>query len=453
MIRNVWAVAVAWNQRADIERLVHAIPSAGHADLHLLVVDNASTDGTAEALAAFAPNVTVLRLPMNQGGAGGFNAGMRAALAAGAEAIWLLDGDACPAPQALPPLLAVLEAEPRTVMVGSRIIMDGPPGLVQECGGRITVQGHLAPNHRLADPQAVLADGPVDYVAACSVLVRSSALTDIGLMDGRFFVFFDDIEWCCRARTLGWTIRTAADSRVFHRFNAGKADTPQRVYYLWRNALLWQSWCRPGRLALWRKAIDLHIQIRLWRQAGRPALARAARQGIVDALRLRLGRRDLDAAPAPDAPDPGPLPAGAILVLAVGRHADAIGCLLWCVAHLTDRQVTLVCEPEIRRLGGAPAEWTFISWEPSALGSIEARLHQQGFSAVIVAENQIPLAAIHGPRWCWNGHRLIPGVRPPTRCGRWSRRLMAVFRATWDCCRLLAAHRPDAWEQRDRHQP
>ena len=86
MRASVWAVVVTWNRRALLEQcLAHLIAQTRHCD-GVVVVDNASDDGTAEMLAdAWAGQAMVVRMPVNTGGAGGFNAGIRAAIEAGAD--------------------------------------------------------------------------------------------------------------------------------------------------------------------------------------------------------------------------------------------------------------------------------------------------------------------------------------------------------------------------------
>ena len=98
MTGGIWAVVVTWNRRLLLEQCLQALMSQTRACDRVLVVDNASDDGTAERLAAWGDRITVLRLDRNTGGAGGFNAGVRAAVQGGADRIWLMDDDVLPEP-------------------------------------------------------------------------------------------------------------------------------------------------------------------------------------------------------------------------------------------------------------------------------------------------------------------------------------------------------------------
>jgi rhamnopyranosyl-N-acetylglucosaminyl-diphospho-decaprenol beta-1,3/1,4-galactofuranosyltransferase len=102
--RRIVAVVVTFNRLALLQRLVSRLLEVGGL-AEILVVDNASTDGTAEWLAAQAAPVSTLSLPDNRGGAGGFDVGVRAAYDGGADLIWLMDDDGIPEPDCLKILL------------------------------------------------------------------------------------------------------------------------------------------------------------------------------------------------------------------------------------------------------------------------------------------------------------------------------------------------------------
>lgn len=104
---TVWAVVTTWNRQNLLARCLSCLVAQTRPCDRILVVDNASDDGTGGMLETnWSARVEVLRLPTNTGGAGGFNAGIRAAVEAGAERVWLMDDDVLPAPDALERLLA-----------------------------------------------------------------------------------------------------------------------------------------------------------------------------------------------------------------------------------------------------------------------------------------------------------------------------------------------------------
>ncbi len=103
---SVWAVVVTHNRKEKLRDCLAALAGQQRPPDHILVVDNASTDGTSTMLDREYGGVEVLRLAKNEGGAGGFHEGMKRAHMAGAEWLWLMDDDTIPDADALEQLLA-----------------------------------------------------------------------------------------------------------------------------------------------------------------------------------------------------------------------------------------------------------------------------------------------------------------------------------------------------------
>src|SRR5947209_6687626 len=108
----VWAVVVTFNRKALLEQNLAALDASKPKPDHVLVIDNASTDGTPEMVREKFPWADLRTLPENVGGAGGFHAGMQTAYDGGAEWIWLMDDDTIPQPDSLAKLLAARERVP-----------------------------------------------------------------------------------------------------------------------------------------------------------------------------------------------------------------------------------------------------------------------------------------------------------------------------------------------------
>lgn len=242
---TVQAVIVTWNKKKDLLYLLCQMHDLRYPSdrLSILVVDNASIDGTVEAVKADFPGVQVIRHSENRGGAGGFNAGMRWALDNRPQAryLWLLDNDVQVHPDALKALVEVLENHSNAAICGSRI-MD-----VVNRGHLIEVGAFIDYNHgdiRRHEPNGCTSETlngvyKVDYVAACSLLARTSMVKKVGLWQERFFIYWDDMEWGARINAAGYDV-LAADASIIHhpRWENRNADHSSvwRTYYRTRNS-------------------------------------------------------------------------------------------------------------------------------------------------------------------------------------------------------------------------
>ena len=197
----ITAVVVNWNGFEDTRRCVESLraqdPSPG-----IVVVDNGSTDGSAERLAGL-PGPELVRSDRNCGFAGGANLGIRRALEGDAAYVWLVNNDAEAEPGALSALVAAAEAERSVGIVG---------GVLPEAwgGGRINRWTGVA------SPAAGPGD-KLDYVTGACMLVRRAVFEQVGLFDEAFFFYFEDADLCLRARRARWRLAVAPEARVRHR--------------------------------------------------------------------------------------------------------------------------------------------------------------------------------------------------------------------------------------------
>ena len=316
------AVMVVWNGRRFLERAVASVLAALDDRADLLVVDNGSTDGSFEFLQQHFPQVAILETGDNLGGAGGFSAGMRVALQdANCRQVWLLDNDIEVEPGALSALKAVLDSDPKVAAAGSQLCLYDDPEQVQEIGSRYTpwlgaLQQRHHGGHRLppeTPPQVV------DYLPACSLLVRREILERVGPFREDFFIFYDDVEWSLRVGAAGGVLEAAPASVVRHCYGGNKETVPWREYYRKRNRCACLSLHPPprgGRLALLLYLGYLNYRIRFLERQGDDLLAGIYRRARDDFLAHRFGRRD-------DLPEAAPTPLPTALKQATSIHLDS----------------------------------------------------------------------------------------------------------------------------------
>lgn len=266
----------------------------------ILIVDNASSDQTPARVRSAFPAVRVIETGANLGFAGGNNVGLRYALEQGYDYALLLNNDTEVAPDFLERMLQVAESDPAIGVVGPTITYYERPDLVWSAGGAINWrQGHSVMEGG-KPPEAYLAGGvrDVDFVTGCAMLVTRAAMERAGLLDERFFMYYEETEWCVRIARAGFRIVYAPEPRVLHKIplNA-RFDKEYLAYYMTRNRLLFlRSTAAP--LSTWFRALilqDLRTFVSLvvrpkWRK-------RAGRQGMLhawlDFWRGRFGPQSL----------------------------------------------------------------------------------------------------------------------------------------------------------------
>lgn len=289
---GVTAVIVSFNKKDYLLALLRSL-SAGPMDgLQILIVDNASEDGTPEAVEEiFGDTVEILRLKKNTGGSGGFNTGMSHALANhDSEFLWLLDNDVTVRPDTLTILRKFMTRNLQAGAVGSAMIKMGARGIVNEAGGTVDWKmGRLVHHFKdVSETDLPIDPFEVDYCAAASLLVRRETVKETGLMKD-YFIHFDDVEWCLRMRDFGWSVFTHPLSRFEHESYEFKPVTWIR-YYDTRNLLfLYRDREAPG---LKRRLVKLKLLHFHMRMMGLGVKAKQIAAGITDFHQGIMGGRD-----------------------------------------------------------------------------------------------------------------------------------------------------------------
>lgn len=239
---RVFIVIPMWNQIELTQRCLRSVRELVPEPGNVVVVDNGSRPDPRAALEAALPGLTILRHETNRGFAGGCNAGIQHALAAGADAVLLLNNDTTADPRFLAELVAALEAAPEIAAAGAKTLTDEDPPRIHAAYGVLTFHGSLVRIEGWLEPDVEKFNHPrdVDMASGSAMLLRREALEAVGLLDEEFFAYHEDVDWCARARRLGWRIRYVPSAIVYHRMHAstgGGYNSPIN-YLIARNAIL-----------------------------------------------------------------------------------------------------------------------------------------------------------------------------------------------------------------------
>lgn len=276
---DVTVVTVTYNA-ADLVRRCLAGLAAQELDgltMEVVVVDNASSDGTADLVARHHPEVTLVRSGANLGFAGGNDLALRDARS---RVVVLLNNDAVPEPGFVRALVRRLDEAPAevaaltaTVLLAQRfrpaspddpadVVVHGPDGswvpaddgdvtLVNSTGNEIRTDGFGADRGWLADAARHTPDRDVFGFCGAAAALRTAALRDVGLLDESFFMYYEDSDLSWRLRLAGYRVEHCPEAVVRHEHAAssGEGSTLFRFHDA-RNRLLMLTKDATGRLAL-----------------------------------------------------------------------------------------------------------------------------------------------------------------------------------------------------------
>lgn len=287
-------IIVAWNQLEKTLACLETVAALDYSDYHTILVDNGSEPPLAEAVSARLPAVEVRRLPRNLGFAGGYNAGLRRALEGGNSLFLLLNNDTLLEPDVLSRLVTALNREEDIGLVTAKIYYASDPRRIWTVGANLNVfldlkeggQGQL-------DTGQWTAPRDLDFAPFCAILIRRAVIEQVGLLDEEFFLYYEDMDYCRRARQAGWRIRLEPDAHVLHDVSAssGGRDSPMERYWMAQSSgRYFRKHGRGPRLLLiipFRLASALKMTIRLLAAGKREAL-RTYWQGLW--LGWRTGR-------------------------------------------------------------------------------------------------------------------------------------------------------------------
>lgn len=224
---------VAWNSWPHLRANLPALASQDYPAYRIVVVDNASSDATADEVEARFPDVTVIRSEHN----GGYAAGNNLCFARSTSRyIAVLNPDARPEAGWLTALVRALDENPNAALATSKVLLATDASRVNACGLDVHLSG-IAFCRGLERPQdEFVATDHVAAVSGASFVVRRDVLEEIGGLDERFFMYMEDTELSMRARLAGYDVVMTPRSRVVHDY--ALAISPWKFYYLERNRFL-----------------------------------------------------------------------------------------------------------------------------------------------------------------------------------------------------------------------
>lgn len=294
-------VIVSWNTRDLLRRCLQSVYASQGVTLQVVVVDNASTDGSADMVRAEFPQATLIASAVNGGYPYGNNLGLRALgleRGAGPDAPrygLLLNPDTELPPDALRAMTAFMDADPRIGMAGPKLVLpDGSLDLAcrrsfptpEVAIYRMVGLSKLFPHSRrfgrynltYLDPDVLT---EVDSVVGAYMQVRREAIAQVGGMDETFFMYGEDLDWAYRVKKAGWTVWYNPAVTVLHVKRAASRQSRRAQWEFYRAMLIFYRKHYRAQTPLWLHTLILAgLALRggrpLWAEIRRPTPSRAS---------------------------------------------------------------------------------------------------------------------------------------------------------------------------------
>jgi GT2 family glycosyltransferase len=235
---RIWTVVVNWRQPEATLACLSSLERAGADLADVVVIDNETCDDLLMRVRPAFPHTPVLAQSENLGFARAVNIGANYAIEHGATAILLLNNDALLLPDAVREFEDALARNPKLGVLTAKVCLTEAPDHLWAVGGHFT--GRRVENIGSGEKDiGAYDDAPLDFVYGCAMLIRADVFRTLGGLDERFFLYYEDIDFCLRARNAGWEVRMAPDAHALHEGSKSTRGTPSvKVYHHARSRML-----------------------------------------------------------------------------------------------------------------------------------------------------------------------------------------------------------------------
>jgi GT2 family glycosyltransferase len=300
---HVAIVIINWNDYEETAHCLQSLATITYPNYGITLVDNGSHDGSPGKLANEFPGIHHIALEENRGFTGGNNVGIEYALRTGAEFVLLLNNDTIVTPGFLEPLIGRMLLDPKIAAVTGKIYyarsMDDQSRLLWYAGSfRKWWMGFSHYGIDEVDRGAYDVAREVAYASGCEMLLRASAIRQIGPLSDDYFAYWEESDWCQKARKAGFLAYYEPSSVIYHACTSSQhgGETAVHNYLYARNGFIFAAEHERGlrRLKFWLLFPLQLVYLGLWDIRRRNFRAgRATIWGVIDFLRGYRGAQGL----------------------------------------------------------------------------------------------------------------------------------------------------------------
>ncbi|MBI3006525.1 MAG: glycosyltransferase family 2 protein [Ignavibacteriales bacterium] len=287
---KIVAVVLNYKRPQETVECVRSLVESTYEGVEIVVVDNASSDGSAELIRGLYHRVTVVQAEKNLGYAGGMNLGIRRALQLSATYILIINSDTFVKKDALKLLVQELGERPNAGAASGTFLYYPETNKVWYAGGKLMYwQAHAQTKRTFPDNwlSGTCKTEEVSFLSGCAIVFRAQSLLEVGLFDERYFMYLEDVDLSARFAAKGLDLLYVPEAVFYHRLFQD-VDEPLKVYFSMRNRLLFLNAQRildriVGAVYF---SLMLATKVTLW-SLTRSDLRRAALLGVTDFFKGR----------------------------------------------------------------------------------------------------------------------------------------------------------------------
>lgn len=298
---QVVIILLNWNGSSDTLACLESLKKLRYPAAEVLVVDNGSADDSVSIIRRAFPQVKLIETGQNLGFVGGNNVGIEYAKQVKADYVLLLNNDTEVDPDFLTPLVKTAESDPQIGITGPSIYYFDLPDTFWSAGGNIDWRHGLTSMvgiNEVDQGQFGNCPRPVDFVTGCALLIKMDAIEKAGMLDTRFFLYYEETEWCVRVQRFGYQILHVPQAKIWHKISTiAREASPMVHYYMTRNRLLFLKLAQASLISWINTYISYSRVLISWtlkpKWRGKAAQRRAMVRAVLDFWNMRFGKAEL----------------------------------------------------------------------------------------------------------------------------------------------------------------
>lgn len=228
-------VILNYNGGKDVIECLESVRNIDYPSYEIIFVDNASTDNSVANVRERYPGIKIIQNKNNLGFAEGNNVGIRES---NSHYVMLLNDDTIVGKGILRDLIGATRDEENIGIAGPMILYYNAPDRVWSAGGKLSLFGYTSHLGKGLKKESFNSPCLVDYISGCAILIKREVIDKVGLLDAEYFLYFEDIDFCLRARRAGYECLYVPSPTVWHKTTESWITNPVEAYYYMRNALV-----------------------------------------------------------------------------------------------------------------------------------------------------------------------------------------------------------------------